>query len=97
MSAYQIRTGDRAAIVAGLRELADFLADHPDVLVPPYASVSVIVRADDADVRRSVAEAVAAPLGVPVEYFGGGHYAAHRDFGPVAYHVIAPPPERRPT
>ncbi|WP_225858927.1 hypothetical protein [Streptomyces albicerus] len=49
----------------------------------------------DPAARREGAERVATPLGVPVEDIGEGYYDARRCFGPIAYSVIAIPPEER--
>lgn len=40
-------TDERAALVAGLHELADFLADHPDLYFPSTVSWAVGSGADD--------------------------------------------------
>lgn len=95
MSAYVIRSGNRAEFLAGLRELLDFLTANPAVVVPRHASVAVLVDASDSAARREGVEAVAAPLGVPTEDLGKGHFSARRDFGPVAYVAVAIPPEER--
>ncbi|MBL1065295.1 hypothetical protein [Streptomyces sp. 7-21] len=96
MSDYAIKNGDRDAVIAGLRELADFLADNPRVMVPRYPSLALIVTGADAATRRKIAELVTAPLGVPLEDLGHGYYTAHRDFGPVRYHVTAAPTKDEP-
>jgi hypothetical protein len=95
MSTYEIRCGDRTAFIAGLRELAGFLTANPTVLVPRNASFGVFVDASDSSARREGAEHVAAPLGVPVEDIGEGYYDARRAFGPIAFSVIAIPPEEQ--
>ncbi|WP_405990798.1 hypothetical protein [Streptomyces sp. NBC_00986] len=95
MSTYEIRSGDRAAFIAGLRELADFLTANPSVLVPRSASFGVFVDAADSTARREGAEHVAAPLGVPVEDLGQGYYDARRTFGSIAYSVVAIPPKEQ--
>lgn len=95
MPKYEIRSGDRSEFIAGLRELADFLTANPSVLVPRNASFGVFVDAADSTARREGAEHVAAPLGVPVDDIGKGYYDARRTFGPIAYNVIAIPPEER--
>ncbi|MGW1215688.1 hypothetical protein ACWD5F_39260 [Streptomyces sp. NPDC002499] len=93
---YEVRSGDRAAFLAGLRELVDFLTANPAVLVPRHASFGVFVDASDPAARREGAEHVAAPLGVSVEDIGQGYFDARRVFGPIAYSVVAIPPEERP-
>ncbi|MFE9311728.1 hypothetical protein ACFYM5_29370 [Streptomyces sp. NPDC006706] len=95
MSDYVIRSGDRAAFLAGLRELIDFLTVNPAVVVPRYASITVVVDASDSVARRDAVEFVAAPLGVPVEDIGRGYFDACRDFGPISYGVVGIPPEER--
>ena len=95
MPEYVIRSGDRTAFIAGLRELADFLTANPAALVPRTASFGVFIDAANSVARRAGAEHVAAPLGVPVEDIGEGYYDARREFGPIAYSVIAIPPKER--
>ena len=95
MPKYEIRSGDRAAFIAGLQELADFLTANPTVLAPRNASFGVFVDAADPSARREGAEHVAAPLRVPVEDIGEGYYDARRTFGPIAFRVIAIPPKEQ--
>ncbi|WP_328493946.1 hypothetical protein OHS59_15280 [Streptomyces sp. NBC_00414] len=45
MSDYVIRSGDRAAFLAGLREPVDFPTANPAVLLPRHASVASLVDA----------------------------------------------------
>ncbi|MGW2461182.1 hypothetical protein ACWC2M_19435 [Streptomyces sp. NPDC001761] len=95
MSNYVIRSGDRTAFLAGLRELVDFLTANPAVAVPRHASVIVLVDAAEPVARRAGVETVAAPLGVPTEDIGLGYFDARRDFGPVSFGVVGVPPEDR--
>jgi hypothetical protein len=95
VSKYVIRSGDRAAFLAGLRELVDFLTANPVVDVPRTANVMVMVDAPDSSARREGVEDVAAWLGVPVVDIGSGYYVARRNFGPISYGVGAIPPEER--
>ncbi|MGW3460737.1 hypothetical protein ACWDE9_14580 [Streptomyces olivaceoviridis] len=95
MSNYVIRSGDRTAFLAGLRELVDFLTANPAVVVPRHASVIVLVDAADPAARRAGVETVAASLGVPTEDIGLGYFDARRDFGPVSFGVVGVPPEDR--
>jgi hypothetical protein len=81
----------RAAFVAGLRELVDFLVAHPEVPVPPYpvhlsfaAPIADAVDPDDAGMAF-VADA-ARVLGVDVYRHDGGARAERR-FGRVWYGV----------
>ncbi|MFC8431143.1 hypothetical protein [Streptomyces sp. NPDC057253] len=95
MSDYVIRSGDRAAFLADLRELIDFLTVNPAVVVPRHASVAVLVDASDSAGRRKQVASVATPLGVPTEDFGRGYFDARREFGPIAYVVVEIPPGER--
>ncbi|MBQ0828183.1 hypothetical protein ABZ669_00475 [Streptomyces hirsutus] len=95
MSNHVIRSGDRAAFLAGLRELIDFLTAHPDVVVPRHASLVVLVDATDSAARLDGVQSVAAPLSVPAEDIGRGYFGARRDFGPISYGVVGVPPEER--
>jgi hypothetical protein len=95
VSDYVIRSGDRAAFLAGLWELVDFLTANPAVVVPRHASVIVLVNASDSAARRAGVESVSAPLGVPTEDIGLGYFDARRDFGPISYGAVGVPPEER--
>lgn len=95
MSNYVIRSGDRAAFLAGLRELVDFLIANPAVAVPRHASIVVLVDASDSAARRDGVESVAVSLGVPTEDIGRVYVAARHDFGPISYGVVGVPPEER--
>ncbi|MCG0067312.1 hypothetical protein L0F81_29270 [Streptomyces tricolor] len=95
MSTYVIRSVDRTAFLAGLRELVDFLTANSAVVVPRHASVIVLVDAADPAGRRAGVESVAAPLGVPTEDIGLGYFDARRDFGPVSFGAVGVPPEDR--
>ncbi|MEV7077644.1 hypothetical protein AB0N88_03660 [Streptomyces sp. NPDC093516] len=95
MSDYTIRSGDRAAFLAGLRELTDFLTANPTVLVPRRPSFAVLVDADDSAARRAGVESAASALGVPVADIGLGYFDARREFGPISYLVLGVPPEDR--
>jgi hypothetical protein len=89
---------DRAAWVAGLRELADFLEGHPDVPVPPAYHEGIIHEFPDGDTdaeRRAGVDRAARAMGVPATETRNAHYKASVRFGPIAYEVIAIPAERR--
>jgi hypothetical protein len=88
----------RAAWVAGLRDLADFLEGHPDVPVPPAWHSQVIDEFPDGDTdeqRRAGVDRAAEAMRVPAAETRGGHYKASVHFGPVGYEVVAIPAGRR--
>ncbi|EGX56761.1 hypothetical protein SZN_26244 [Streptomyces zinciresistens K42] len=95
MSDYVIRSGNRALFLAGLRELVDYLTANPAVVVPRHASVVVLVDASDSVGRREGVASVAVPLDVPTGDLDQGYFDARREFGPIAYVVVAIPPEER--
>lgn len=84
-------SGDRAATVAGLRALADFLETHPEVPAPGRHDTSIMLFTrcntdTDEQACRAEVDRVAAALGVtPVSR---GNYVAARDFGPISYQVV---------
>jgi hypothetical protein len=80
--------------VAGLRDLADFLAGHPDVPVPPAyhdQGITVFPKSGTDDERRAEADRAAGILGVRAAETPGGHYRAERSFGPVTFGVVVIP------
>ena len=86
-------TDERAAVLSGLRRLAEFLDSNPAIPAPIYVTIHTFPPADDewsgmtADI-----DAIAALLGVNAEMTPGGHYVAARSFGPVEYRAVAIPP-----
>ena len=88
----------RAKVIDGLRQLADYLADHPDVPVPGYGwDLNIYTDSDDDDaVALAEVHRIAAILGVtPADDTArGGHYIATRCFGLVSYRAVHVP-ERR--
>ena len=80
---------DRAAYVAGLRELAAFIESTPDLPLPGITTASVHPDGDDAQARAEVDRAAKVLGTTPVFRVGGEHYVASRRFGPVEYSVVA--------
>ncbi|HEX5495854.1 MAG TPA: hypothetical protein VFX70_14885 [Mycobacteriales bacterium] len=83
--------GDRAAAVAGLRQLADFLESHPQVPAPGRydTDITLFTRGNtdtDEGACRVEVDRVAAALGVAAT--SGEHYTAVRTFGPVNYRIV---------
>lgn len=84
---------DRTAWVTGLRDLADFLAAHRDLPVPPAHHTEGILMFPDGgtdDERRAGVDQAAGVLGVRAAD-RGGHYRASRRFGPVEYVAVMIP------
>lgn len=85
---------DRAALIAGLRDLADFIEANPAVPVPPYLSAHISIPApgSDDDEKRAFVDTTAASLGTTAAYVDpSGHYMTARTFGPVEFHVFTIP------
>jgi hypothetical protein len=85
--------GERRSLIAGLRALATFLEDHPDVPSPRWADVMVFP-ADCTDHEAQVeVDTIAALIGSDVhdETANQGHYTTSRGFGPVEYRAVAIP------
>lgn len=94
------RNADKRAFIAGLRELADWLVEHPDVPAPPYPNILLDVDADNDEDGAAQVQAIAAEMGVemyppgtPSE--GQRHYLAGRKFGLLGYRVYYIPQARR--
>jgi hypothetical protein len=82
----------RTQIITGLRQLADYLEDHPDVPVCRFGwDLPVYPGSRDGDAaERAQVDKIAALLEVPVtdRTGDGGHYKAVRAFGLITYEAI---------
>jgi hypothetical protein len=78
----------RQAVIDGLRELADFLTEHPDV---PVGTWTLLYHARGTDEeKRAEVDRVAAILGVTAGSPGTpDHYLADREFGGITYEALA--------
>ena len=81
----------RQAFVTGLRDLADYLARHPHLVVPVHGTEILLSAASADDGGCAQVDRFARQLGVPVEnsLAYDGHYRAARSFGPVGYRMVA--------
>lgn len=81
----------RQAFVAGLRELADFLAANPAVAVPDHSAEKIILTpyGSDEECERAI-DAFAEAVGAEVDddRAGTGKYSAAREFGMVRYEAF---------
>jgi hypothetical protein len=82
---------ERAALISGLRGLADYLESNPEVPAPSYSTVYTFPPDSDWTEMRAEIDATAARLGVTARTTPRGHYVAARSFGPVEYRAVAIP------
>jgi hypothetical protein len=82
---------ERAALISGLRALADYLESNPGMPAPTYPAVWTFPPAGDWAEMRADIDATAAQLEVTAHLTAGGHYVATRSFGPVEYRAVAIP------
>ena len=84
---------ERARLIAGLRELAEFLDKHPQVPAPWQAEVLVFpTQGSDTEMFAEV-DAIAELIGATASDADSpaGHYRTVREFGPVQYRAVAIP------
>jgi len=81
----------RAALIGGLRALADYLESNPEVPAPTYADVFIFPPAGDWPAMHAEIDVIASRLTVIARSSHGGHYVANRFFGPVQYRAVAIP------
>jgi hypothetical protein len=84
----------RAAFVAGLRALANFLTAHPDLPVPVHGWDVIINTHGTKDQQRAEVHSIATLLNVTPDMV---HLRASRRFGPIEYRTVAIPPPRWPS
>jgi hypothetical protein len=88
---YYANSEERAELIAGLRELAEYLDQNPDVPAPCWTDLLVFPPAgSDAEMFTEI-DAIASRIGATASDADSpaGHYSASRDFGP------GPVPRRR--
>ena len=81
----------RRAFITGLRDLADYLDQHPAVAIPAHGTEILLSAASADDGGCAQVDYFARQLGVRVEnsLAYSGHYGAVRSFGPVGYRMTA--------
>ena len=88
---------ERARLIAGLRGLAEFLDQNPQVPAPHSTDLLVFPpRGTDAEMFAEV-DVIAEQIGVTASQNDtpDGHYIASRYFGPVQYRAVAIPQAAR--
>ncbi len=96
---YYANSEERERLIAGLRELADFFDQNPQVPAPRWTDLLVFPPAgSDPEMFREI-DAIAGRIGATATDAGNpaGHYSASRDFGPVQYRAVAIPHAARTT
>jgi hypothetical protein len=94
---YYAKDEQRIRLIAGLRDLADFLDQNPDVPAPWGTDLLVFPpEANDAEMFAEI-DTIAGLIGSTASDDGSpnGHYSAIRSFGPVQYRAIAIPRRAR--
>jgi hypothetical protein len=84
---------ERVRLIAGLRSLAKFLDQNPEVPAPSRADLLVFPPCgSDAEMFADI-DVIAERIGVTAGDADSpaGHYSAVRDFGPVQYRAVAIP------
>ena len=90
---YYAHPDERARLIGGLRELAEFLDQYPLVPAPRWADLLVFPPAGtDAEMFAEI-DVIAEQIGVTAsgKENPAGHYIAYRYFGPVQYRAVAIP------
>src|SRR5690348_13364386 len=98
MSTYA-NSEERARLIAGLRGLAEFLDQNPQVPAPRSTDLLVFPPVGtDAEMFAEI-DAIAGQLGTTASDADSpaGHYSASCDFGPVQYRAVAIPHAARTT
>jgi hypothetical protein len=94
---YHANSEERERLTAGLRELADFLDQNPEVPAPWRADVIVFpAEGTDAEMFAEI-DVIATQIGTTASdtNSSSGHYSAVRNFGPVQYRAVAIPHSAR--
>jgi hypothetical protein len=84
---------ERSGLISGLRELADFLEQNPEVPAPRWADLIVFPPASTDQEMKAEINAIAALIGAGVkdDTADDGHYTTARSFGTVQYRAVCIP------
>ncbi len=80
---------ERNRLIDGLRALAKFLHDHPDVPAPRWTDVLVFPLDGTDEEKRAEIDVIASRIGVEPREIVSGHYSTSLSFGPVQYRAVA--------
>ena len=82
---------ERQAFISGLRGLADFLEENPEVPAPACTDVLVFPPHGTNTEKRLEIDAIASRIGACTRITTGEHYITSRAFGAVEYRAVAIP------
>lgn len=88
---YYANTSERTQLIAGLRDLAEFLEQNEIVPAPRWIDVMVFPERGADAAKRWEIDRVAALIDTVARESMAGQYVASRNFGPVEYRAIAIP------
>jgi hypothetical protein len=95
---YYADNEERVRLIAGLRDLTEFLNQNPQVPAPRRTDLLVFPpEGTDAEMFAEI-DVIAGQIGATASDAdsNAGHYTAVRDFGPVQYRAVAIPNRARP-
>jgi hypothetical protein len=94
--AYYADQDERSRLIDGLRAVAQFLQDHPDVPAPCWADVLVFPPESTDEEKRAEIDVIATRIGTETTESARGHYSCSISFGSVQYRAVAIPESPRP-
>lgn len=80
---------ERNQLIDGLRAVAQFLHDHPDVPAPRWTDVLVFPPEGSNEEKYAEIDVIASRVAVEPREIVSGHYSASLSFGPVQYQAVA--------
>lgn len=80
---------ERSRLIDGLRALAQFLHDRPDVPAPRWTDILVFPLKGTDEEDRAEIGMIASRIGAEPREIVNGHYSASLHFGPVQYRAVA--------
>jgi hypothetical protein len=88
---------ERSGLIAGLRELAEFLDQNPQIPAPRRTDLLVFPPTGSDTEMFAEIDVIAPEIGATATDADSpaGHYSAVRDFGPVQYRAVAIPSSTR--
>ena len=94
---YYANLDERARLIRGLHDLAEFLDQNPEVPAPRWADLMVFPPAGSDAAMFADVDVIAELIGTTASDADSlaGHYTATRHFGPVEYRAIAIPNSAR--